>query len=284
MSKINRSGSVCQENSSISLDLLNLYFVNQISRKMESANKKMLNIDIKSAAFPLPQNNTELPMTPTAVKSTICLEDHEVTCSEKKFLCTDPEDRFQQSQIYEDPDLLFKKSSYGYHTPVYPQWNSRNCSRASYGMRYDREQNEQNEDMPGESYEGDSGVWQMGEPGLQGQFLQCSPETSEMFFSIKEITNRCKSDTYNVPLLSDMPHTLSIRKESQLDVSGKHHAWSQTDSSLHTADKHDVSVQCDILQEYKCSECSLGNNSRQVINLTTMRGQHTPLNELFRIS
>ncbi|XP_041442394.1 uncharacterized protein LOC108711174 isoform X3 [Xenopus laevis] len=246
MSKINRSGSVCQENSSISLDLLNLYFVNQISRKMESANKKMLNIDIKSAAFPLPQNNTELPMTPTAVKSTICLEDHEVTCSEKKFLCTDPEDRFQQ--------------------------------------RYDREQNEQNEDMPGESYEGDSGVWQMGEPGLQGQFLQCSPETSEMFFSIKEITNRCKSDTYNVPLLSDMPHTLSIRKESQLDVSGKHHAWSQTDSSLHTADKHDVSVQCDILQEYKCSECSLGNNSRQVINLTTMRGQHTPLNELFRIS
>ncbi|KAE8616171.1 hypothetical protein XENTR_v10008736 [Xenopus tropicalis] len=290
---MDRSGSACKENSSISLDLLNLYFVNQISRKMESTNKKVLNTDIKKpVAFPLSQNIAELPMTPTAVKSAICLEDHEVTCPNKNRLCIDPGDIFEQNEIPEVPSQLLSilsdteninKSSYGYDIPVSHQWNSTSCFSASYGMLLHRKQNE---DMPRESSKDKGGVWQTGQPGIQRQFVQCSPETSEMFIPIEKRTNMCKSDMYDVSnLLSDVPHSRSIRKENQLYVCGKSHAWSQTDSTQYTAEKHDVSVQCDLLQEHKCSECSTGNHSvasnrKLAINIITIRGQQAPLNKL----
>ncbi|MEE6481222.1 hypothetical protein FKM82_012788 [Ascaphus truei] len=78
-SKLKLLNSTSPKSSSFSLDLLNLYVVNQIASKKEITNTKAVHVDMsRGTTFPVGRHNVELPMSPTTVPSKICLEDCEI--------------------------------------------------------------------------------------------------------------------------------------------------------------------------------------------------------------
>ncbi|OCT87308.1 hypothetical protein XELAEV_18021006mg [Xenopus laevis] len=258
---MNLSGSACQENSSVSLDLLNLYFVNQISRNMKATKSDQVPDQLFRIHSDTEKIKSDWWATLTKIRSlrrqvlascTPCLI--EMTC--------------KQVSSHEIKLFVGKQQQ--------NNWNKTERTEMIIEMNtvsfFQLLDSEQNEDMPGESYKSNSGVCQWDSQDYKDSFCYVLWKQEKCFFQSKK-----------EQILSSSSSFIYI-----LDVCGKHHAWSQTDSSLHTAEKHDVSVQCDILQEYKCTECSSGNhslgkNSKQVINLSPTRGQHTPLNPLNKL-
>ncbi|XP_073429636.1 regulator of DNA class I crossover intermediates 1 isoform X2 [Dendrobates tinctorius] len=70
--------------ASLSLDLLNLHVVNQISKKKEKC-KRPQHVEIcrRKDTFSI---NTQLPMSPITVPSKICLDDSEIMSSHSQTL------------------------------------------------------------------------------------------------------------------------------------------------------------------------------------------------------
>ncbi|MEE6481220.1 hypothetical protein FKM82_012788 [Ascaphus truei] len=84
-SKLKLLNSTSPKSSSFSLDLLNLYVVNQIASKKEITNTKAVHVDMsRGTTFPVGRHNVELPMSPTTVPSKICLEDCEINVQPKQ--------------------------------------------------------------------------------------------------------------------------------------------------------------------------------------------------------
>nr|KAF6493841.1 hypothetical protein HJG63_001672 [Rousettus aegyptiacus] len=68
------------KNSTVSLDLLNLYVVNQIScqKKISETARKPIHVNMKrDIKMPLRKHNLELPMSPPCVPSNLCIDDIE---------------------------------------------------------------------------------------------------------------------------------------------------------------------------------------------------------------
>ncbi|XP_063783159.1 regulator of DNA class I crossover intermediates 1 isoform X3 [Pseudophryne corroboree] len=80
-SKLERLELASPKKESVSLDLLSLYVVNQVSRKKEM-NKKPQHVDICNTNVLTGRNNAELPMSPITVPSKICLEESEIISSQ----------------------------------------------------------------------------------------------------------------------------------------------------------------------------------------------------------
>ncbi|XP_075064933.1 regulator of DNA class I crossover intermediates 1 isoform X2 [Mixophyes fleayi] len=80
-SKLKLLKSASPKKTLLSLDLLNLYVINQISNKKEK-NKKPQHVDICKETFFGGRDNGELPMSPITVPSKICLDDSEIISSQ----------------------------------------------------------------------------------------------------------------------------------------------------------------------------------------------------------
>lgn len=77
------------KNSTVSLDLLNLYMVNHIScqKKTPETVRKPIHVNMyRDIKMPLRKHNLELPMSPDCVPSNLCIDDIENRQGSKKQL------------------------------------------------------------------------------------------------------------------------------------------------------------------------------------------------------
>ncbi|XP_068128791.1 regulator of DNA class I crossover intermediates 1 isoform X2 [Hyperolius riggenbachi] len=82
-SKLKLLESSSSKNPATSLDLLNLYIVNQISSKKEM-DKKPQHVNMSKTALVHGNDNATLPMSPITIPSKLCLDDSEIVSSQVK--------------------------------------------------------------------------------------------------------------------------------------------------------------------------------------------------------
>ncbi|XP_055482792.1 uncharacterized protein C12orf40 homolog [Psammomys obesus] len=111
------------KNPTVSLDLLNLYMVNQISSKkktpesMKRPTHVNMNRDLK---MPLRKHDLELPMSPHCVPSNLCIDDMENNVPYQR-LCSKKETGLvQPSQNMNSYRMFNKTEDYSYIPPSFP--------------------------------------------------------------------------------------------------------------------------------------------------------------------
>uniref|UniRef100_A0A8C5M226 Uncharacterized protein n=1 Tax=Leptobrachium leishanense TaxID=445787 RepID=A0A8C5M226_9ANUR len=261
------------ENTSISLDLLNLYVVNQIASKADVASKKAMHVDIKKPAIQGEKNNAELPMSPITVPSKIYLADSEVkTATGNEMLSMSEKLHFEkdestenQHQLYNElcpvQDSRLQNSTIKNYTDTEEPAStpSFNCSRLmsngyvseSSNMQSDDEDIAANENTPrNDNLETETYNTEVGSkvfPGLQQtMYANCrqiekSVNIEKEFAEIQNIQGRHLSVQSNIPYLNN------CKCETKLTINEKQNAWSQTDVA-YTIEKCHRAVQCNIVK------------------------------------
>uniref|UniRef100_A0A5G2QK42 Regulator of DNA class I crossover intermediates 1 n=1 Tax=Sus scrofa TaxID=9823 RepID=A0A5G2QK42_PIG len=109
------------KNSTVSLDLLNLYMVNQIScqKKMPETVRKPTHVNMnRDIKMPLRRHDVELPMSPHCVPSNLCIDDIENNvCHQRLRSKEELKEQVQSSQV---------KYSYGIFESLFNR--TENCS------------------------------------------------------------------------------------------------------------------------------------------------------------
>ncbi|XP_055963789.1 uncharacterized protein C12orf40 homolog [Sorex fumeus] len=101
------------KNSAVSLDLLNLYMVNQISRqrKMPETVRKPIHVNMnKDIKMPVRKQDLELPMSPPRRPSKLCIDDLETKRGKPRLLSNVNYSNSLASKLYDSRDVL--SSSY----------------------------------------------------------------------------------------------------------------------------------------------------------------------------
>ncbi|XP_051015334.1 uncharacterized protein C12orf40 homolog [Acomys russatus] len=111
------------KNPTVSLDLLNLYMVNQISSKKETPESMKrpthvnMNRDLK---IPLRKHDLELPMTPHCVPSKLCIDDMENNVPYQRLCSKEETGPVQSSQDMNSHRMFHKAENYSYPPPSFP--------------------------------------------------------------------------------------------------------------------------------------------------------------------
>ncbi|XP_012662921.2 uncharacterized protein C12orf40 homolog [Otolemur garnettii] len=90
------------KNSTVSLDLLNLYMVNQISckKKAHEAVRKPVHVNMnRDIKMPLRNHDLELPMSPNCIPSKLCLDDTENKINSQRLGSAEEPGPVQSSQV-----------------------------------------------------------------------------------------------------------------------------------------------------------------------------------------
>ncbi|KAL1767245.1 C12orf40 isoform 2 [Sigmodon hispidus] len=123
-SKMNLLGDFSPaKNSTVSLDLLNLYMVNQISSKkkipetMKRPTHVNMNRDLK---IPLRKHDLELPMSPHCVPSKLCIDDMGNNALHQRLYSKDETGPVQSSQDMNSYRMFHKTENYSYTQPSSP--------------------------------------------------------------------------------------------------------------------------------------------------------------------
>ncbi|XP_048199016.1 uncharacterized protein C12orf40 homolog [Perognathus longimembris pacificus] len=124
------------QNSAVSLDLLNLYMVNQISckKKVPETVKRPVHVNMnRDIKVPLRKHDLELPMSPDCTPSKLCLDDTEDNIHSQKLGSKDEHDSVQLSQhigscsVFEPQ--FHRTENYSYPSPSFSAEVS--CNRHS---------------------------------------------------------------------------------------------------------------------------------------------------------
>ncbi|ERE84816.1 uncharacterized protein C12orf40 homolog [Cricetulus griseus] len=110
------------KNPTVSLDLLNLYMVNQISSKKTPETTKRpthvnMNRDLK---IPLRKHDLELPMSPHCVPSKLCIDDMEKNVPYQRFCSKEETGPVQSSQDMNSYRMFNKTENCSYIPPSFP--------------------------------------------------------------------------------------------------------------------------------------------------------------------
>ncbi|GAB1299749.1 hypothetical protein APTSU1_001498600 [Apodemus speciosus] len=112
------------KNPSVSLDLLNLYVVNQISSKKETSEtmKRPTHVNMnRDLKVPLRKHNLELPMSPHCVPSKLCIDDMENSVPCQRFYSKEETGPVQSSQDMNSYKLFNETGNCSYSSPSFPE-------------------------------------------------------------------------------------------------------------------------------------------------------------------
>ncbi|XP_052603340.1 uncharacterized protein C12orf40 homolog [Peromyscus californicus insignis] len=145
------------KNTTASLDLLNLYMVNQISSKKETPETMKrptyvnMNRDLK---IPLRKHELELPMSPHCVPSKLCIDDMGKNVPYQRLCSKEETGPVQSSQDMNSYRMFHKTENYSYIPPSFPAELSSNrhipnqnstprIAPSPWKCAYEKKQNEQ---------------------------------------------------------------------------------------------------------------------------------------------
>ncbi|XP_075455877.1 regulator of DNA class I crossover intermediates 1 isoform X2 [Ascaphus truei] len=221
----------------------------------------------------------------------------------KTSLCIHPDGKFQKGQSTEDQSQFcrvqttVKDNMLDVESPIssvsssYSPRESDSYISASSEMQSDDEDigDLENEDIRRKKHSYSGCNKQIGSviPTVLQSNTKCIPEKNDVMLQKEEIM-KVKKKKVMSSLQYDASHTHDDGNVTKLTIFEKHDAWSQTESSK--VEKCDVSVQCNIVQESKCTQCvssvhcteTLANQAHTNITVRTTRGQDTPSDEAFK--
>ncbi|XP_052016320.1 uncharacterized protein C12orf40 homolog [Apodemus sylvaticus] len=112
------------KNPSVSLDLLNLYVVNQISSKKETSEtmKRPTHVNMnRDLKIPLRKHDLELPMSPHCVPSKLCIDDMENSVPYQRFYRKEETGPVQSSQDMNSYRMFNEMGNCSYSPPSFPE-------------------------------------------------------------------------------------------------------------------------------------------------------------------
>ncbi|XP_006242331.1 regulator of DNA class I crossover intermediates 1 isoform X1 [Rattus norvegicus] len=112
------------KNPSVSLDLLNLYMVNQISSKKEISEtmKRPTHVNMnRDLKIPLRKHNLELPMSPHCVPSKLCIDDVENSVPYQRFYSKEETGPVQSSHDMNSYRMLNETENCSYIPSSFPE-------------------------------------------------------------------------------------------------------------------------------------------------------------------
>ncbi|XP_021081129.1 uncharacterized protein C12orf40 homolog isoform X1 [Mesocricetus auratus] len=111
------------KNPTVSLDLLNLYMVNQISSKKKTpeTTKRPTHVDMnRDLKIPLRKHDLELPMSPHCVPSKLCIDDMEKNVPYQRLCSKEETGPVQSSQDMSSYRMFNKTENCSYILPSFP--------------------------------------------------------------------------------------------------------------------------------------------------------------------
>ncbi|XP_063783158.1 regulator of DNA class I crossover intermediates 1 isoform X2 [Pseudophryne corroboree] len=219
-SKLERLELASPKKESVSLDLLSLYVVNQVSRKKEM-NKKPQHVDICNTNVLTGRNNAELPMSPITVPSKICLEESEIISSQM-------------------PNIEFRINPNTLNCPSNQELNYEEkgditieaSRRKDFDINFNKKQTK-SEMIPAPQYY---------------MYGKCENDSD---------VSLSKEDIGHVMEIKANPFYLQCSKlhATKMDMFEIQDNWSQTNSNLCKSGKCDMSIECTVARECRCTVC-----------------------------